>query len=149
VSYYLDRSKDHVREVEDAAALTEDPMQVMLGGSPESLAAVRPQLESLARGRGRVERTVYPRTGVEILDLLHPEVGKATAVAFLQERYGVAAAETVAIGDNWNDREMLERAGRGFVMGGGDPELQRIGLPVLPSSDEDGVAVALERLAFG
>ena len=39
---------------------------------------------------------------------------------------------------------MLEQAGKGFVMGGGDPELQKLGLPVLPSSDEDGVAVAIE-----
>jgi hypothetical protein len=76
--------------------------------------------------------------------VLHPEVGKAAAVAFLQARYGISAAQTVAIGDNWNDREMLEQAGKGFVMGGGDPELHELGLEVLPSSDEDGVAVAIE-----
>ena len=40
---------------------------------------------------------------------------------------------------------MLEQAGRGFVMGGADPALLNLGLPVLPSSDEDGVAVAIER----
>jgi len=39
---------------------------------------------------------------------------------------------------------MLERAGKGFVMGGADPEMLRLGFPVLPSSDEDGVAVAIE-----
>jgi hypothetical protein len=30
-------------------------------------------------------------------------------------------------------------------MGGGDPELLALGLPVLPSSDEDGVAIAIEQ----
>jgi Cof subfamily protein (haloacid dehalogenase superfamily) len=144
VAYYLERSREHVREVEDAARLDEDPMQVMLGGTPSAIAEVRPRMESLFAGRARLERTVYPRTGVEILDVLHPEVGKASAVAFFQARYGFAAAETAAIGDNWNDREMLERAGYGFVMGGGDPKLLELGLPVLPSSDEDGVAVAIE-----
>lgn len=145
VSYYLERSREHVREVEDAAALEEDPMQVMLGGAPAALEEVRPALDRLVRGRARVERTTYPRTGVEILDVLHAEVGKAGAVTFLQARYGMSAEETLAIGDNWNDREMLEQAGMGFVMGGGDPELLKLGLPVLPSSDEDGVAIALER----
>ena len=145
VAYYLERSRQHVREVEDAGALEEDPMQVMLGGPPSAMDDVRPALELLVRGRARVERTTYPRTGVEILDVLHAEVGKAGAVAFLQARYGISTEETLAIGDNWNDREMLEQAGMGFVMGGGDPALLNLGLPVLPSCDEDGVAVAIER----
>ncbi|HVQ28777.1 MAG TPA: HAD family hydrolase, partial [Vicinamibacteria bacterium] len=144
VSYYLERSAAHVVEVEDAAGLAEDPMQVMLGGTPEEMQAVRRELLSVVALEARIERTVYPRTGVEILDVLHPAVGKATAVAFLQERYGLLPEETLAIGDNWNDREMLEQAGRGFVMGGADLGLLELGLPVLPSSDEDGVAVALE-----
>jgi hydroxymethylpyrimidine pyrophosphatase-like HAD family hydrolase len=144
VAYYLERSRGHVREVEDAALLDEDPMQVMLGGSPEAMGAVRPHLDRVVAGEARVERTTYPRTGVEILDVLHAEVGKAAAVAFLQERFGFTPAETLAIGDNWNDREMLERAGKGFVMGGADPELLALGLPALPSSDDDGVAVAIE-----
>jgi hydroxymethylpyrimidine pyrophosphatase-like HAD family hydrolase len=56
----------------------------------------------------------------------------------------VTAAETLAIGDNWNDHEMLERAGLGLVMGNADPEMLKLGLPVLPTNDEDGVAVAIE-----
>jgi hypothetical protein len=149
VSYYLERSREHVREVEDAAALDFDPMQVMLGGSPAQMGRVRADLATTVGDRGRIERTTYPRTGVEILDVLHPQVGKAGAVAFLQERLGVSADETLAIGDNWNDREMLQQAGRGFVMGGGDSELRALGLPVLPSSDEDGVAVAVEEHILG
>ena len=42
-----------------------------------------------------------------------PGVGKAEALAFLQARCGIAAAETLAIGDNWNDHEMLARRGAG------------------------------------
>jgi len=57
----------------------------------------------------------------------------------------VAAAETLAIGDNWNDHEMLSGAGLGLVMGNADPEMLALGLPVLPTNDEDGVAHAIER----
>ena len=70
--------------------------------------------------------------------------GKAEALGFLQLRWGIASAETLAIGDNWNDREMVERAGRGFVMGNADPELLALGLAALPTNDEDGVAHAIE-----
>jgi len=77
--------------------------------------------------------------------VLDPGVGKADALAFLQRRWSILAAETLAIGDNWNDHEMLERAGLGLVMGNADPQMLALGLPVLPTNDEDGVAIAVER----
>jgi hydroxymethylpyrimidine pyrophosphatase-like HAD family hydrolase len=80
-----------------------------------------------------------------LLDVLDPAVGKAEALAFLQARFEIGAAETLAIGDNWNDQEMLSGAGLGLVMGNADPEMLALGLPVLPTNDEDGVALAIER----
>ena len=68
----------------------------------------------------------------------------AEALAYLCERWGIAAEETLAIGDNWNDRVMLESAGRGLLMGNAPSELIALGLPLLPTNDEDGVAHALE-----
>ncbi len=44
---------------------------------------------------------------------------------------------------------MVERAGLGFVMGNADPELLALGLPVLPTNDEDGVARAIEEHVLG
>ena len=76
--------------------------------------------------------------------MLDPSVGKAEALAFLCGRWGIAAEETLAIGDNWNDRVMLESAGRGLLMGNAPAELIALGLPLLPTNDEDGVAHALE-----
>ena len=80
-------------------------------------------LAAEARYAARIERTVYPSTGVALLDVIHPSVGKAEALSFLQERWGIASAETLAIGDNWNDLEMVEGAGLGFLMGNAPAEL--------------------------
>jgi hydroxymethylpyrimidine pyrophosphatase-like HAD family hydrolase len=44
---------------------------------------------------------------------------------------------------------MLEEAGLGFVMANADPGLHRLGLPVLPTNDEDGVAIAIEEHVLG
>jgi hypothetical protein len=146
VAYYVDRAKDDVRVVPDlfAALDGEDPIQVMFGGTPGEMEAVLVALAPALAGRARIERTVYPATGVVLLDVIHPEVGKAEALAFVQALWGIGAGETLAIGDNWNDREMLAAAGLGFVMGNADPALLALGLPALPTNDEDGVARAIE-----
>jgi Cof subfamily protein (haloacid dehalogenase superfamily) len=146
VRYYLERSERDVVVVEDLALSLahEEAVQVMFGGTPAQMFALLPLLEVGLSGRARVERTVYPADGLALLDVLDLSVGKADALAFLQARWGITPEETLAIGDNWNDREMLARAGRGFVMGNAPPELRGLGLPVLPTNDEDGVAVAIE-----
>jgi len=146
VGYYLERSRPEVRVVPDlvAAVAAEQPIQIMFGGERAEMDALLPLLGAELGSEARIERTVYPSTGVALLDILHPAVGKAEALAFLQERWGIARSETLAIGDNWNDREMVERAGLGFVMGNADPDLLALGLPVLPTNDEDGVARAIE-----
>ena len=151
VSYYLDRNGPDVRVVPDLLEVLEeeDPIQVMFGGPREEMDAAHPLLAAALREEARIERTVYPQNGVVLLDVIGPGVGKAEALAFLQGRWGVAARETLAIGDNWNDREMLARAGLGFVMGNADPDLQRLGFPVLPTNDEDGVAIAIEQHVLG
>lgn len=144
--YYLDKSHPDVSVVADLmTALHEDPIQVMFGGSLGEMDKVRVPLGEGLAGAARIERTVYPREGVGILDVMSPLVNKAEALAWLQERWGLRASETLAIGDNWNDHEMLERAGVGLVMGNADPEMHSLGLPVLPTNDEDGVAEAIER----
>ena len=132
--YYLDRSHPDVLSVPRLDdALAEDPIQVMFGGAIDDMSALRARLEEALGGRVRIDRTVYPASGVQIIDVLRAGVGKAEALAFLQRRWAVEAEETLAIGDNWNDQEMLAAAGLGLVMGNADPEMLRLGLGVLPT----------------
>jgi hypothetical protein len=148
--YYLDKSHPDVTIVDDlAAAVVEDPIQVMFGGSLESMDMLLSRLSRELGQEVRVERTVYPREGVGILDVLNQSVNKAEALRFLQQGWGIDASETLAIGDNWNDHEMLEQAGLGLVMGNADPAMHQLGLQVLPTNDQDGVAFAIERFVLG
>ena len=145
LAYYVEKSHPDVVQVDDLeTALDDDPLQVMFGGDAALMEELLPRLASGLGAPARIERTVYPERGVGILDVLAPGVNKAEAVAFLQRRWQVTAPETLAVGDNWNDREMLQEAGLGMVMGNADPGLRAL-FPVLPTNDEDGVAVAVER----
>jgi hydroxymethylpyrimidine pyrophosphatase-like HAD family hydrolase len=147
---YLGRGGlDRLRVADLERDLPDDPLQVMFAGPLPAMIAMYPRLVAALGARAKVERTFYPRQGTGFLDVLHPGVSKGSAVAFLSERWGLRREETMAIGDNWNDHDMLTGAGRGLVMGNADPALHAIGLEVLPSNDEDGVAVAIEKYVLG
>ncbi len=150
VAYYLDKGHRDLRLVPDLeAALGDDTIQVMFGGEIEAMAALEPLLAAGLGPAARLERTVYPERGVALLDVLDPRVGKASALRFLCGHLGLALEATLAVGDNWNDREMLLEAGQGLVMGNAAPELLGLGLPVLPGNGEDGLAVGVERYILG
>jgi hypothetical protein len=50
----------------------------------------------------------------------------------------------MAIGDNFNDLEMLEYAGIGVAMGDAPADVQAIAQWVAPSVEKDGAAAAIE-----
>jgi Cof subfamily protein (haloacid dehalogenase superfamily) len=75
----------------------------------------------------------------------HPDANKGTGVRYLAETIlGLAAHNVMAIGDNFNDLEMLQYAGLGVAMGNAPREVQAIANWVAPSVEEDGAAAAIE-----
>lgn len=128
-----------------------DPIQGMVCGTVAQMRAAENALrESFWDSRCECARTEYPVRDLSILDLLPPGVSKGWALARLAERLGVDRLETMAIGDNWNDLDMLEWAGQGILMGNAAGELRTLaklrGWKQAPPNDEDGVAVVLERV---
>lgn len=151
LAYYLSRSHPDVRVVdrlEDFLRSEEkDPLQVMFGGSMEEMGALAASLEAANLGISAL-RTVYPKDDLSLIDGVAPTVDKSEALRYLCARWGIGIGDVLAIGDNWNDRQMLLEAGRGCVMGNADPQLRSLGLEILPGNDDDGVAHALERFAL-
>lgn len=105
-------------------------------------------VEGALRGRVRVFRTEYRQRDVALLDVVSPECSKATALDHLARDWGIAPAEIMVVGDNWNDLEMLAYAGLGVVMGNADEGMKALGYPVTGTNDEDGLAHALRRFVL-
>lgn len=82
----------------------------------------------------------------EWVELLPEGVSKASGLAAVCERLGVARSDVVAVGDSWNDIPMLEWAGTAVAMHGSGPDVLAVADRVLPSADDDGVAVLLEEV---
>ncbi|MBW4615736.1 MAG: Cof-type HAD-IIB family hydrolase [Desmonostoc vinosum HA7617-LM4] len=73
-------------------------------------------------------------------------VNKGAAVCYLaEELMGLQRANVMAIGDNFNDLEMLEYAGIGIAMGNAPTPVQAIAQWVAPDVEEDGAAIAIEK----
>ncbi len=74
---------------------------------------------------------------------------KGVALKEWARRRGIAREEVMAIGDNWNDREMLEFAGLPVVMANCVDELKSLGWAMTLSNDENGLAEAINTYALG
>ena len=73
-------------------------------------------------------------------------VDKWNAIEFLKEKMQIKTEEIVAIGDNVNDKKMIENAGLGIAMGESTPVIKNVANQITGSNNEDGVAQALENL---
>ncbi|WP_263353890.1 Cof-type HAD-IIB family hydrolase [Acidicapsa acidisoli] len=142
-------SLKEVRPIEEALGDDVDLIQGMAAGTIAEMIEAERRLR-ICDWAGQFEciRTAYPGNDLSILDLLPKGVSKSSALARLAERLGIAQAETMAIGDNWNDESMLDWAGTGVLMGNATEELRTLapkrGWRIGPSNSEDGVAVMLE-----
>ncbi|MOA65995.1 Sugar phosphatase YidA [compost metagenome] len=58
-------------------------------------------------------------------------------------------SQTIAIGDSWNDHEMLEAAGLGVAMGNAIPALKEIAGYITASNNEDGVKQVIDKFVLG
>ena len=85
-------------------------------------------------------------SGLPFIEVSGRLVTKATALELLCDDLGIERADVVSVGDNHNDISMLEWAGRSFAMGNASQDALAVAGEVLPTSDEDGLAVLVERL---
>lgn len=144
---YFERNRPFLAEVfplEDS--LTEDPIQVMYTGGVGPMRAVVGQLRRLDfSGDFALAVAEYEQRDFTIVDVIERGCSKGNALHEWAGRLEVRREQILAIGDNLNDREMLEFAGLGVIMGNAVPELKSMGWPVTLSNDDGGVAAAIER----
>jgi hydroxymethylpyrimidine pyrophosphatase-like HAD family hydrolase len=132
------------------ACLTEDPIQVMFSGPVARMREVEATLRALPQANQfALAVTEYESRNFGLVDVLHPACSKGAALAEWAALRGLGREEVMAIGDNLNDREMLEYAGLPVVMGNSVPELKALGWRETLSNDQNGVAAAIEAYAFG
>jgi Cof subfamily protein (haloacid dehalogenase superfamily) len=138
---------DFVVPIENA--LVSDPVQAMFCGPIARMKEAVARLgESGLRECVTILRTEYPLRDLTIIDVLNRDCSKGYAVGRWARHRGIVREQVMAIGDNYNDVEMLAFAGMPFIMGNASAELRSRGWQVTRSNDENGVAAAIEQV-FG
>ena len=75
-------------------------------------------------------------------------VDKWYAIEYLISKLNIKREEVIAIGDNINDKKMIEEAGLGIAMGQSSPLIKEIADDITSSNEEDGVAKALDKIQY-
>jgi Cof subfamily protein (haloacid dehalogenase superfamily) len=127
-------------------ALLDDPLELVVADTAER---ADPLLAELSGGPWRTVTsmsTLVP--DARFIEILSPDCSKTRAIRALAGRCGVELAEVVAVGDNFNDLDMIEAAGLGIAMGNAPPEVRARADWVAPTVDDDGLAAAIERFVL-
>lgn len=157
IAAWVEANRPWITEIcpfERAFDAGEAPVQGMVCGTIFAMRDAAAWLESSEFSRKiEVHRTEYPDRDLAILDILPSGCSKGVALCRLAQSQGISPAEIMAIGDNFNDLEMLEFAGQPVVMANAAPELVQIaqsrGWQIAPGNDHDGVACVLESVIEG
>lgn len=78
-------------------------------------------------------------------EITNENVNKWTAIEYLINKLNIDRTEVVAIGDNINDKEMIENSGLGIVMGNSNPLMKEIGNIIVADNNSEGVYEAFDK----
>jgi hypothetical protein len=139
-----------IRQVESLEEyLDHDPLHVAFSGGCAAMERLAGVMREELGASVRLLLTLYPKTDFALLDILHPDASKGAGLAAVAAEAALGREEVMAVGDNFNDLEMLEWAGTGVLMGNADPGLHATGrFHPTAANDDDGVAEAIERFVL-
>ena len=78
-------------------------------------------------------------------EITNENVNKWTAIEYLINKLNIDKSEVVAIGDNINDKEMIENSALGIVMGNSNPLMKEIGNVIVSDNNSEGVFEAFNK----
>lgn len=117
------------------------PNKILIAGEPSLILEVEQELLS----RFGKALNIY-KSQPKYVEVMNLAASKTNAMQFIMNLYGLSQHEVVAIGDNYNDKGMIEYAGLGIAMGNAPDEIKQVANMVTDTNTRDGVAKALEQI---
>jgi hypothetical protein len=140
-SLFLGSRADLVPDL--VAAITHPITKILAIGDEEAVARALPAARAAFAGRATVTIS-HPR----FLEILAPGVSKGRAVRWLARRLGIALEQTMAVGDQLNDLEMIEAVGHGVAMPTAPAIVRAAASHIAPALTDEGAAQMIEWLVL-
>lgn len=141
-------AEEAVLQVENLEAVVEtvETVHVSFSGACAPMAHLEMILREELGASAMILTTIYTKLDFTLIDVLPPDASKGIGVEKLALINKFSAENVMAMGDNFNDLEMLEYAGTPVLMGNALPELlENPKYHQTLSNDESGVAAAIEK----
>lgn len=153
VSFFLlEWERDHhVRQSAEPETLYTVPEPSWLGacGSRDAARAVYDALRDLPGAAVRTTLAGTPQAEFHCTSVVPADCSKATALAAFGAERGIALSEMLAVGDYYNDVDMLAEVGWGVAMGQAPEAVRAVADAIVPDNTQDGAAIAIERYLLG
>ncbi|MFL6556401.1 MAG: Cof-type HAD-IIB family hydrolase [Bacillus sp. (in: firmicutes)] len=101
------------------------------------------RLESASQSLAELDGLAVSTSGHDNLEITNTHAQKGIALESFVKTKGIELTETMAIGDNYNDVSMLEKAGRSIAMGNADYYIKSLCDVITDTNEESGVAKAI------
>jgi len=116
------------------------PNKMMVMSESANITDIQQHLRSVFDGK----LNIYPSKAT-YLEVMDSRGSKKNAVRFITGRLGLTPADIIAMGDNYNDAEMIEFASMGVAMGNAPDDIKAKAKYVTDTNNNDGVRKALEK----
>lgn len=113
------------------------PNKILCMANPEEISVLKENIHDNSLN-------IYPSKPT-YLEIMPGKASKTSAINCLQKKFNVDKTEIIAMGDNYNDIDMIEYAGLGIAMGNAPEDVKKHADYVTSTNDEDGVAEALKK----
>ncbi len=138
--------------VSDVMAMTGDVLQIGTIAERDTVTAIR---DDLAGDQVRVmtlpfenERIGGKNHDFWFLQAVGPGALKVNAIERLYGMLELPPGRLVAVGDNYNDADMIERADVGVAMGNAPDDIKALARVVVGTNNESGLSEVVERVLF-
>ncbi|GBF75805.1 hypothetical protein PA598K_04237 [Paenibacillus sp. 598K] len=148
VWYALREVEEHVRMNVTGGPIVQSLEELKRHAATKVLVSGYASVEALLAAFGERLSIVVTDQGT-LVQIASAQVSKEAGVRMLCKRYGIAMADTLVFGDDYNDLGLFRVCGWPVAMGNAVPELKQAAREVTATNDEDGVALVLERWIGG
>jgi len=133
-----------VETIDDIVTMLEDDVaKIVVSGDPFQIQRLKIQLQEELYDKITITSAIQ-----NYIDILEKGVSKARGLHILAEELGIKREEIVAVGDNFNDIDMIKYAGLGVAMGNAPQEVKQAARKVISNNDGDGIAVLIKSLIY-